>query len=81
MSEGERPIWMAAQSGDDDDAIDEYPLFLEQELCVRSRVDHPSQLQELAQPNGVVSDGNHAHDGGAGRVGAFCVPDRHTSTR
>lgn len=48
-----------------DDVINPDTLIFKQELCLRSRVDHPSQLQKLAQTDGVVSDGHGAHGGDA----------------
>ncbi len=56
------------------DVIDPDLLIFKQELCLRSRVDHPSQLQKLAQADGVVPDGHSAH--GVDAIGFWARPGR-----
>ena len=62
-----------------DDVIDPDTLFFEQELRFRSRVDHSSQLQELAQTDGVVPDGHSAHGGDP--IGFGATPERTRECR
>lgn len=64
------PAPEAATTARLDDVIDPNLLIFEEELCLRSRVDHPSQLQELAQTDGVIPDGYSTHRGDAIGFGA-----------